>query len=57
MDAFSSYGMIGKVSERRAMGLTAYSWTAQGPVTAAGLMTWERIYNYPMGRRGQPTKG
>jgi hypothetical protein len=52
LDAFSSYGLMAKVSERRAMGLTADSLTEQEQVTAAGLMTRERLYNYPTGRGG-----
>jgi RHS repeat-associated protein len=45
-DSYSSYGMITKVSERRAM-----TWAASGEeqgVVTAGVMTKESIYNYPL---------
>jgi hypothetical protein len=45
LDAFSRYGMMAQVSERRALGFPADALTAQGQVTAAGLMTRERIDN------------
>jgi RHS repeat-associated protein len=47
-DSYSVYGIIAKVSQRRAMTLQANSLTEQGTLTA-GNMTRERVYNYPLG--------
>ena len=47
-DSYSSYGMIAKVSERRAMGLLAGSLNEQGTVTSAGNVTREVTYSYPL---------
>ena len=46
-DSYSSYGMIAKVSERRAMSLSASSLNEQGSVSS-GLMSKQDVYNYPM---------
>ncbi len=46
-DSFSSYGMIAKVSERRAMVFSAVSLNEQGRISG-GVMTHERILNYPV---------
>jgi RHS repeat-associated protein len=46
-DSYSSYGMLAKVSERRAMSFAAGSLNENGTV-AAGKMTRERRYNYPL---------
>ena len=47
-DAYSSYGMLTKVSERREMGFSAASLNDQGTVTSAGLVTREELYSYPL---------
>jgi RHS repeat-associated protein len=51
-DSYSSYGMLSKVSQRRAMSFSNAPLTEQGTVTA-GNMTRQRVYNYPLGP-GQP---
>lgn len=50
-DSYSTYGMISKVSQRRAMTFTASSLNDPGTLTA-GTMTRERVYNYPNANSG-----
>ena len=45
-DSYSSYGMIAKAIEQRAMSFAASSLNEQGTVTQ-GSMTQQRLYNYP----------
>jgi RHS repeat-associated protein len=52
-DSYSSYGMIAKVSRRRAMAFTPGSSNEQGTISA-GTMTDERQYNYPTATVGGP---
>jgi RHS repeat-associated protein len=47
-DSYSSYGMLTKVSERRAIEFSSTSLNDQGTVTSAGLMTHEQFYDYPL---------
>lgn len=46
-DSYSSYGMISKVVEQRAMGFSAASLNDQG-VVYAGALTRQTLYNYPL---------
>jgi hypothetical protein len=46
-DSYSSYGMIAKFTEQRAMTIVANSLEEQGIITP-GLMTRNRVYNYPL---------
>jgi RHS repeat-associated protein len=46
-DSYSSYGMIARVSEQRAMGFTSAPLTEQGVITP-GAVTRQAIYNYPL---------
>lgn len=47
-DSYSSYGMIARVRERRAMGFSAGSLNDQGTITSSGTATKEMSYNYPL---------
>lgn len=53
-NSFSPYGMLVKVSQHRAMRFSAGSLTEQGTVTK-GIMTRERVYNYPLRRSNSLT--
>lgn len=44
---YSRNGILKKVSEHRAMNLTAASLTEQGTVVSSGTMTRQRTYDYP----------
>jgi RHS repeat-associated protein len=46
-DSYSSYGMITKVSYRRAMRAQLTSLSAQGAIVDGGTVTHEETYNYP----------
>jgi len=47
-DSYSSYGMLAKVEEQRAMSFDASSLTEQGMI-GTGQMTRRQVYNYPLG--------
>jgi YD repeat-containing protein len=46
-DSYSTYGMIAKVSRRRAMSFTPGAQANDQGSISAGVMTDERVYNYP----------
>jgi RHS repeat-associated protein len=46
-DSYSAYGMIAKVSERRAMSWSGANNNDQGTITA-GNMSRQMVYNYPL---------
>jgi RHS repeat-associated protein len=50
-DSYSSYGMIARVSQRRAMGfdISSISSGGQGAITRAGDISHDQSYNYPLG--------
>jgi RHS repeat-associated protein len=52
-DSYSTYGMIAKVSSRRAMRVQMPTLTAQGGIIDAGTVTHEETYNFPL-TVGQP---
>jgi RHS repeat-associated protein len=47
-DSYSSYGMIAKVQEQRAMTLAAASLNDQGTITP-GTVSNQKVYNFPLG--------
>ncbi|HEX8130206.1 MAG TPA: PKD domain-containing protein [Pyrinomonadaceae bacterium] len=46
-DSYSSYGMIAKVQEQRAMTLTAASLNDQGTITPGAVLN-QKVYNFPL---------
>jgi RHS repeat-associated protein len=46
-DSYSSYGMIAKVQEQRAMTFTAASLNVQGTITP-GTVSNQKVYNFPL---------
>jgi RHS repeat-associated protein len=53
-DSYSSYGMIRKVSEQRDMSFSDSPLNEQGTISA-GTTSYEKLYDYPLGRNDSLT--